>query len=569
MDTISVAELSEYIRSLRVASLKEHIKLFNEKLPFAPHMRVTGNKPDLAQRLRDFIESASHVPKHYEELLVVMGPIGLFQWLGDLRKMRNANSQYGRSRGGALTRRYVEWYGRPPGADGMPGAAGDADAPRSAPARPAAHDGERQTALQRLRFWPSPFYEPTELVSSIIQVPEAPVSTGRRQVVVAFSLSAQQRDLLKDTRTAYQLRLLCTTFEHYMACVSTPRFAAPVEFPYTSEASVNGRALGVSLKGNKKHAGRVSPPDLNRNGSVTLLPGRLNRVELTYANAPNRHALAVALCRITSAEQLTEQLKQRQFRSKDEVEAKMQQQASDEDVVTGASTLKLTCPLTYMRMVTPCRANACDHIQCFDALSFYSLNEQSPQWLCPVCNRHVRSDDLRMDGYVDEILRRVPGDVDTVLVEPDGVWRTLDNRYNTSSALQTPPTDDVSSLFGSPERKTAIDSSPDAADAWASAATPGARDGAASPGAGPPAATPATQTGPATPDTRTGGANSHGTLCGRPSGPADGESPPRLVPTCNGATPTMDAAAFSSPPARAAAPTDVIDLTFSSDEDAT
>ena len=102
-----------------------------------------------------------------------------------------------------------------------------------------------------------------------------------------------------------------------------------------------------------------------------------------------RHAIVVALCRVTSADQLTAQLKQRQYRSKEEVLAKMQRQAMDEDIVTGASTLKLTCPLTYMRLATPCRADTCEHIQCFDAQSFYSMNEQSPQWLCPVCNQSI------------------------------------------------------------------------------------------------------------------------------------------------------------------------------------
>lgn len=283
-------------------------------------------------------------------------------------------------------------------------------------------------------------------MSSIVQVPEAPPPSGRRQVVVAFTLSQKQRELLQDTPKRFQLRLFCTTFEHYMASITTGH-NAPVEFPFTCEARVNEKPLGVSLKGSKKHPGRVSPPDVNRNGSLLLLPGRLNRVEIAYANAPSvcpwltqRHAAAVALCRITSADQLTAQLQQRQIRTKDEVLSKMQQQALDEEIVTGASTLKLTCPLTYMRMVTPCRADTCEHVQCFDAQSFYSLNEQSPQWLCPVCNQTVQSEQLRLDGYVEDILQRVPSDIDTVLVESDGSWHTADGKYTDASPiLHEPP----------------------------------------------------------------------------------------------------------------------------------
>ncbi|WFD01985.1 hypothetical protein MOBT1_000668 [Malassezia obtusa] len=240
--------------------------------------------------------------------------------------------------------------------------------------------------LHRLRFRPSPFYEMLEYVSSIVQVPEAPPPSGRRQVVVAFTLSQKQRELLQDTPKRFQLRLFCTTFEHYMASITTGH-NAPVEFPFTCEARVNEKPLGVSLKGSKKHPGRVSPPDVNRNGSLLLLPGRLNRVEIAYANAPS--------------------LQQRQIRTKDEVLSKMQQQALDEEIVTGA---------------------------------FYSLNEQSPQWLCPVCNQTVQSEQLRLDGYVEDILQRVPSDIDTVLVESDGSWHTADGKYTDASPiLHEPP----------------------------------------------------------------------------------------------------------------------------------
>lgn len=165
-----------------------------------------------------------------------------------------------------------------------------------------------------------------------------------------------------------------------------------------------------------------------------------------------RHAIVVALCRVTSADQLTAQLKQRQYRSKEEVLAKMQRQAMDEDIVTGASTLKLTCPLTYMRLATPCRADTCEHIQCFDAQSFYSMNEQSPQWLCPVCNQSILSDQLRMDGYVEDILQRVPTEVDTVMVESDGTWHTTDGKYTDASPIlhTLPPAP-------SPEEDAALD----------------------------------------------------------------------------------------------------------------
>ncbi|KAL4400807.1 E3 SUMO-protein ligase Pli1 [Malassezia pachydermatis] len=149
--------------------------------------------------------------------------------------------------------------------------------------------------------------------------------------------------------------------------------------------------------------------------------------------------MVIALCKVTSAETLTAQLKQKQYRSKESVIAMMQRKAQDEEIETGASTLRLTCPLTYVRMVTPCRANTCDHIQCFDALSFYSMNEQSPQWQCPVCSQDIKSEDLRMDGYVEDILRRVPHDLEAVLVEADGSWHSADDKYTSDSPILAEP----------------------------------------------------------------------------------------------------------------------------------
>ena len=44
-----------------------------------------------------------------------------------------------------------------------------------------------------------------------------------------------------------------------------------------------------------------------------------------------------------------------------------------------------------------------------------------------------------MDGYVDDILKKVPQDEDSVIVEPDGAWRTLDGKVNSSGTAQATP----------------------------------------------------------------------------------------------------------------------------------
>ena len=331
-------------------------------------------------------------------------------------------------------------FGRLPGTAGGSGASHQIGLSQSAsPITPTMQSPSMGTAAtaatsapKRLHFRPSPYYEVVEYVSSVAQVPEAPPPSTRQNVGVSFWLSEKQVAALNDTQQPHQLRLFCTTYEYFLAAIGRNQEPAPVEFPYTSEARVNERSLGVSLKGTKKQPGRVSPPNLDRNGHLAVTTSKMNRVELSYANAPQRHLMVVALCRVTSAETLTAQLKQKRIRTKEEVVLRLQKQAEDDEIVMGASTLKLTCPLTYMRMTMPCRADTCDHVQCFDAASFFSLNEQSPQWLCPVCSRKVEPDDLRLDGYVEDILRRVPDSLESVLVESDGSWHSADDAYSSS-----------------------------------------------------------------------------------------------------------------------------------------
>jgi E3 SUMO-protein ligase PIAS1 len=62
-----------------------------------------------------------------------------------------------------------------------------------------------------------------------------------------------------------------------------------------------------------------------------------------------------------------------------------------------SQVLSLKCPLSYMRLVTPCRATTCTHVQCFDATSYLQLQQQGPQWLCPVCSKSAPYERLAID----------------------------------------------------------------------------------------------------------------------------------------------------------------------------
>ena len=56
--------------------------------------------------------------------------------------------------------------------------------------------------------------------------------------------------------------------------------------------------------------------------------------------------------------------------------------------------------LGKMRMSIPCRSHQCDHLQCFDAITFLQMNERKPTWFCPVCDRNADFNRLIIDGFV-------------------------------------------------------------------------------------------------------------------------------------------------------------------------
>lgn len=59
------------------------------------------------------------------------------------------------------------------------------------------------------------------------------------------------------------------------------------------------------------------------------------------------------------------------------------------------------CPppkLGKMRLVVPCRATTCTHLQCFDAALYLQMNEKKPTWTCPVCDKKAPYDNLIIDG---------------------------------------------------------------------------------------------------------------------------------------------------------------------------
>ncbi|KAF8577886.1 hypothetical protein K439DRAFT_1654979 [Ramaria rubella] len=286
-----------------------------------------------------------------------------------------------------------------------------------------------------IRFKTSPFYRVEHPVSAVVECPESTSAMDRRSQSLSFTLTGEQIGKLQVSDSKHQLRLFCTSSLYHIHHQTGFRTEAPcpIEFPATCEVRVNNVQLTANLKGLKKKPGTAPPPDLGK--AVRLTSQMPNRVDLVYVNSqqPVQHKkfyMVVYLVEVTTVEQLVEKLKKGKYKSENDVRTKMVQTASfDEDIIAGPQKMSLKCPLSYMRVNTPCRSIQCPHAQCFDATSWFSMMEQTTTWLCPVCDKLLNVEELIIDGYFDRILKDTPESVEDVVVEADGEWHTSDNKF--------------------------------------------------------------------------------------------------------------------------------------------
>ncbi|EJF66776.1 PINIT domain-containing protein [Dichomitus squalens] len=304
-----------------------------------------------------------------------------------------------------------------------------------------------QQPMPVIRFKYSPFFRMERIVSAVVECPESTSSMDRRSQSLTFTMQPDIIAKLNSSSPKYQLRLYCTSSTYYTpngSFRSPGATPCPIEFPPTCEVRVNGTQLNANLKGLKKKAGTAPPPDLGKLARQTA--NASNRVEMIYVNSQQptpakKFYLVVMLVEVTSVDQLIERLRKGKYKPKDDILAEMNKAASDDDdIIAGHQKMSLKCPLSYMRITTPCRSSACVHPQCFDAMSWFSVMEQTTTWMCPVCEKVLNVEDLIIDGYFDDILKHTPDSVEDVIVEADGQWHTEDNKFASPVWKATHPT---------------------------------------------------------------------------------------------------------------------------------
>lgn len=99
------------------------------------------------------------------------------------------------------------------------------------------------------------------------------------------------------------------------------------------------------------------------------------------------------------------------------------------DVSVHAVRASLKCPLLQARLLLPCRGQECKHLQCFDACAYLRLNESTlrPKWCCPICDKDVDINGLRIDLFMADVLAKTPETCESIEVLGDGSWSAVDS----------------------------------------------------------------------------------------------------------------------------------------------
>ncbi|KAI0195390.1 PINIT domain-containing protein [Xylaria flabelliformis] len=277
-------------------------------------------------------------------------------------------------------------------------------------------------ALRDLQFKPSPFYS---IISRIGDIRTCDPMNQHRNTI-HLSMRVSEHPTLANLANDKSYRVM-------LFCAADNASVQDIAFPHQSEIKVNGGDVKANLRGLKGKPGTTRPVDIT--DSLRLKPSNYNNnIEFTYAlthkvkkhdpsPAATKFYLAAYFCKSASVDELVAKIRGRKI-NKTTVIQEMNKKANDPDVIATSTVLSLKCPLSYTRIRTPVRSVLCNHISCFDGSSYLQLQEQGPQWLCPICNQSAPFENLAVDEYAKDILEKTEDSVEQVTIEPNGQWAT-------------------------------------------------------------------------------------------------------------------------------------------------
>ncbi|XP_050723980.1 E3 SUMO-protein ligase PIAS2-like isoform X3 [Eriocheir sinensis] len=260
----------------------------------------------------------------------------------------------------------------------------------------------------------------------------APQNSGRYQEsTFAFSLTPHQANKIANSRDLRPGKQDYSVQVQMRFCLLETTCEQEDNFPPNIAVKINEKMcpLPTPIPTNKPG---VEPKRPSRPVNVTALcrisPTVTNRIQVSWASEYGRcYVISVYLVQKLTSDDLLQRLKNRGAKIADFTRSLIKQKLQEDadcEIATTSLRCSLMCPLGKMRMMLPCRASTCDHLQCFDASLYLQMNERKPTWTCPVCDKTALYDCLVIDGYFQEVLQQ-NSSCNEVTLHKDGSWTPL------------------------------------------------------------------------------------------------------------------------------------------------
>ncbi|ORX55644.1 hypothetical protein DM01DRAFT_1382770 [Hesseltinella vesiculosa] len=377
----SRSELHFAISTLRVIEIKNLIVALNGSC--STNIRRTGNKAELA----------THIVNAVDRWFIV----------GNVAYIRRASAIFESHR---VNYKLTDHLGFMPSSD-------------SSNSAPRSNSVSTVFAPNYPQYATSPFYTIVSRLSNARVAPSCPMSRNSCSFTVYLTpdqIQHFQDRYPGDNQPYYQIRLFCAANVSSQSKLS-------VEYPSTCEIRVNQVHVvpNAKLRGLRGRPNTVHPADIT---SYFHLGTQKNTIDFVYANTDRSYITSVELIRRVPVPEIVTVVKSSRVIGKEETLRRLQERNEDADIVLESETISTKCPLGFTRIVTPGKSRHCPHIQCFDLTTFLLMNEQTPTWNCPICNRVIPWEDLVVDGYFTDILEMV-GNVESMQVDNSGQLKIL------------------------------------------------------------------------------------------------------------------------------------------------
>lgn len=287
--------------------------------------------------------------------------------------------------------------------------------------------GVQDTPRPWLYFKESPFYRLKRLLHGTpVLARRAPDTRGNCSLT--FVLNESETSLL-NSGDQYHLLLLSGAYDGVSSSEALLQFPNPLEIHF------NGTIVKDNVKGIKNKPGTAKPADLTK--YLQKSPSQ-NKLDLVYAFAKTDYLMFCYIVEMVSPETLFEKiLNQPHILKVATLKEIQREQDEEDDLVEMQEVITLKCPLTYSKLKYPAKSLYCKHIQCFDALSFLQLQEQTPTWSCPICQKNITVKTLAIDDYLYEVIKATKDSDEAIEINHDGTWnlKTLDEGRNGNGHL--------------------------------------------------------------------------------------------------------------------------------------